>query len=825
MTFMLNYAWRRQAKNNNATSGHESPSPLAVQASEDTSIPEREDDENSDPQPQQAPPTPEGLRPRKSLHVVREELHIPEHALNRNERPHFNWPPTNCLPPRASPQVTNSSFYSRDSSGIAIAESPDLCQARTAVGALVGMSQGISSMKDSQRGNTSEGRLGMLPPRTWNDDIANDNEHVSYQQLHDSMDVWSPGRPSQAPNQVDSPQSTVQSSIHPSPSTKAWREWQQQEEQRINVSFSSRVALVPGATDMEQQPCYNFDSIAPDESRQDIHEGPRYVVAADANMANVSILSQSSAPINSAPHYEENAHYASHNDSIHSLDSVQNSYASRSRANSIERREDEMESALMQRKNKNQRRAKEQLLMGVVQRLQHNLDLIADVDALHEEDERWFVKTPMESEGLLTGFSKSKRKDLRKYIRSILNEMRVARPEEFFLSPSQIPGMADTHNDLHDALVFLDGILQIAVPLSDQNPGDRWTCKPEIRHTMGITSIPESKFKQSVYNDCSSFVTVSYPLLVIYTGPSIVRGGDTSVFSLPSDSATPCTSNVSLATTITSQPSGRGTQARSKPTHEAGQIRRSIEIISTLLQKMSVACNSMANRTSAEDSIRATEEIKRNYLQLMTMKNQDVRCVVDAFIVGISSMPLARAVSVEDDQPVTRDHPIVTMPESNSKPNTNEMICASRGKIAMAPGTWQDMFSPCTDDMASVPIETDEEYEADDLRRTVGSNDYDDNAEERDAPEETREESPIPLQNMVYYSWGGTYISCFDLVVSERNDVISHESQTSSLFSSRTGRNALVEKATVRYKIRELNDSYKLEICSCSVFTYYMLLH
>jgi hypothetical protein len=87
-------------------------------------------------------------------------------------------------------------------------------------------------------------------------------------------------------------------------------------------------------------------------------------------------------------------------------------------------------------------------------------------------------------------------------------------------------------------------------------------------------------------------------------------------------------------------------------------------------------------------------------------------------------------------------------------------------KIAQTNGSWQDMFSPCTDDMKSVPIENDEEYEADDLRRTVGSNDYDDQSqsEERDAPEDDRRESnssdeSTPLRNMVYYTWGGAELS------------------------------------------------------------------
>lgn len=176
---------------------------------------------------------------------------------------------------------------------------------------------------------------------------------------------------------------------------------------------------------------------------------------------------------------------------------------------------------------------------------------------------------------------------------------------------------------------------------------------------------------------------------------------------------------------------------------------------------MSNACHDVVNRSSSQDSIRATEEIKRDYLQLMTMKNQDVRGVVDAFVVELANIPLTRAVSVEEDQVAVREQPIVTMSvpaPSNSKPAT-EMIIVANGKTAMTPAMWQDMFSPCTDDMKSVPIEPEEEYEDDDLRRTVGSNDYDDQAEERDAPE-AREESheSVPLRNMVYNTWGGTCV-------------------------------------------------------------------
>ena len=464
MTYMLGYAWRRQqaAKQTSSNDGRLSPAPpLALQASAsaDASI----DDENSSP-----PATPEGLRPRKSLDVIREELNIPKRVLQQ-QRVHFD--------PKLvqSPQVSNSSFYSREESSIMVAESPDLGQARTAVGALVAMSQGIVSHK--RAANPSDTGMSVLPPRTWNrEEEDDDDEDVSYHRLQDSHDVmWTPGGRMQQPA---SPDSTLDSSIHPSPSGRSWREWQEQEQH--DVSFSSRIGLVANDKQLESH-AYNFDPIeAPlEEGRQD--EGPNYVVASNP-MANVSLLSHSTA---------------AHNESMHSLDSARYSLGSRLGQN--EREEDVMENALMKRKAKNQRMAKEQLLMGVVQRLQHDIDLVAHVDALHDEDERWFVKTPMDREGLLLGFSRGTRTNLLRYLKDILHEMSVARPEEFFLSPSQVESMADTHDDLHDALVFLEGMVQIAIPLSDQSPGHRWVCKTEIRSALGLMSIPESKYETGNY--------------------------------------------------------------------------------------------------------------------------------------------------------------------------------------------------------------------------------------------------------------------------------------------------------------------------------------
>jgi hypothetical protein len=313
---------------------------------------------------------------------------------------------------------------------------------------------------------------------------------------------------------------------------------------------------------------------------------------------------------------------------------------------------------LLEQKKINQRLVNEELLMAVLERLQDDIQLVADVQAV-------FIgcnEPPMDKQdGFLTGFPSESRTVIVRNLNAILTEMK---------SPSQVPGYAETHDDLREALFFCRTAVQMAVPVSEKEQGfdkisiepqGRWQFLDGLRATIGIIP-PES--------------------------PETVRGGDTSVFSLPSDSAkTPMTSNVSLTTTITSAVTTpfKDRARRQKSAPNGLQLRRTIEILSTILHKMAVACVGLSNINSepwnlgAEASIRLTEDIKRNYLQLLAVKQEDVKALVNA-------------------------------------------------------------FSPATDDMQTKnSIERDDEgymEEYDDLRRTVGSNDYCDDGECRDGPEE-----------------------------------------------------------------------------------------
>jgi hypothetical protein len=130
------------------------------------------------------------------------------------------------------------------------------------------------------------------------------------------------------------------------------------------------------------------------------------------------------------------------------------------------------EDALLRRKARNQRHEKEKLLHEVVARLRDNLGLVADIEAVASRTVATmgslFVKTPIDGENMLTGFSSEQRNKLLSCIDSILNEMKVAQPEEFILSPSKLPVMAVSHDALTQAFCFCRELLVSAVPRDEK---------------------------------------------------------------------------------------------------------------------------------------------------------------------------------------------------------------------------------------------------------------------------------------------------------------------------------------------------------------------
>jgi hypothetical protein len=251
---------------------------------------------------------------------------------------------------------------------------------------------------------------------------------------------------------------------------------------------------------------------------------------------------------------------------------------------------------------------------------------------------------------------------------------------------------------------------------------------------------------RTVLNSCFGFEQAP-------ESPETVRGGDTSLYSLPSDSAnttTPHTSNVSMTTTITSafSPNRKGRQ------QDGVRLRRTIEAIATLLERLSLACTKLAqlSSTSNETSIKATEEVKRLYLQLLAIKTEDLSALIDAFEVEQPPLQIARLV------PEDRNNPMPPLPHRSTTfvPPSHSFIRAAAETVyssslphvmptydyiplgsetnMIADDQRANFLSPSTADMNSTDNGA---YVAEDLRRVQGSFDREDTEFEREsAPHE-----------------------------------------------------------------------------------------
>jgi hypothetical protein len=290
---------------------------------------------------------------------------------------------------------------------------------------------------------------------------------------------------------------------------------------------------------------------------------------------------------------------------------------------------------------------------------------------------------------------------------------------------------------------------------------------PDLHHAMGVAAPPQ-------------------------TPATVVRGGGTSLFSLPEESGaeTPHTSNVSVGTSITSVHTNSARRhGAMRPQLVLGQdglqLRQSVHVVSSLLQKLSLAClelGELSSKREASKYVLVCDSIKKLYLQMVAVKREDALALMDTFY--LESLPssscamIAREVSADEEDfrsvpTQSRDSEVAILPPpitaamligtsehgggtasfvdrmGNSRPfggsfrreavpnhqeNDHQPI-ASRG---------MSMFSPSTEDMRSKASDC-VPFEYDDLRRQVGSYDRDDldESEERDGPCEDGYETQV----------------------------------------------------------------------------------
>jgi hypothetical protein len=228
--------------------------------------------------------------------------------------------------------------------------------------------------------------------------------------------------------------------------------------------------------------------------------------------------------------------------------------------------------------------------------------------------------------------------------------------------------------------------------------------------------------------------------------PATLRGGDTSLFSLPSQSGTnitPHTSNVSLTTTITSafSPEKHGFHFQQK------NLRQTTETIVSLFDRLGAACTKLMGESfsSSNVSIMAAEEITRVYLQLQTISVGNLEALVDSFELDVMSLPISPLISDDQGENMdTSDKPTTIVPVPEMKPPAEESSNSAQQLVSQTMalstavveekenrGEGNSVFSPCTADMMSIEVSRNV---TEDLRRAVGSFDEADVREERDAP-------------------------------------------------------------------------------------------
>lgn len=553
MSSFLSFAWR----NNSSTTNNNNGKTASASAKNSATIPDvthsasledvlsptaSVEDENQQPQSKQqnkkkAPPgTPEGLKQRKPFREIRRQLGVSSKVLKKYKQQKPD-PKTTIaaatattalplLPPHPvvhSPQVTNSSFYSRESSSTKstrVAASPNLAAPTTAVGALVAAS--THHTHHNNRAPAPVYHKPLLPPRHWLDD-DDQQEHAAVQQRSQQYGQQQP--------QYQQPQQYLQQQFHQQqeqqyqqqfnnhmPPMRPLRQHHDLAYQRMEVENNNNMMMMQycqleDEDDDEQSSRDNSEDSDDGDDLYNINANVRWQPPQDSSITSSSFGASSQAGLvednqqrrangyNFDPILHLNVSAisgpADDQSSLHSLEAYQHTmlqHQSMEEDMAAEEEEEDRDTWMMKRKRWNQRSHKERLVLDCMERLMADLDLVADIEAQTDEGTRstsdWFLQTPMNEEGLLVGLEISTKQRLQRYLQSIINEMDTACPEEFFLSPTQMDAYGDTHQDLKQALQF---VLSIAGLNSMEDENNEWQIKYEVRTAMGLSSQADSK--------------------------------------------------------------------------------------------------------------------------------------------------------------------------------------------------------------------------------------------------------------------------------------------------------------------------------------------
>eukprot|EP00536_Pseudo-nitzschia_multiseries_P016392 jgi/Psemu1/299253/fgenesh1_pm.1098_\ len=785
------------------------------------------------------PPTPEGLRPRKSIQRIRNDIFGSDHYYRNNElvsRHHKLQRPTTAskmgpLPPpqhihchpstapvqssgpvfpvsaspfrqqpvlgplpssfhqnsRSSISSSSSSFYEQsveESDNVnsdefemdssldysfsrrsrrqlrpqQVATSPDFKRggkAKTAVGALLLAMAETSTGPESKPATmgknpfssgipNDKSRHSILPPRTWMGSHPMEDEYLGNRGFVEEDDTIRDDLNQHTGYNGDD--NDNQSSLHASPSSlrrkahiSSWAHRRAQLQNENDTSFTRRILDDgPSSSRFEDRSIlvdnspYNFNSIMTEEisgePEREIVGAPRVLsLIKDHDGLDLSAISHSH-----------------HQNGINSVNT--------SLADTMEDEEDEYreipkyyqavvdefpvhntvdDGALLLAKAQNQRQRKENLLRSTFQRLQNSMDVLKELYSQSTVDNSMFLG--MGKEG-------------------------VARVYRCLESALPISEEIDSSAARKGAITFFMSVLEntegFSICTNGQSskyyiPGStlsepRWIPVPGFRSSLGLEEEPQSP-------------------------PSIARGGDTSLFSLPSDSAndtTPHTSNVSITSTLTTIVSPEKYESDRNKVKLSS--RKTIESLARLLHGLEASCVCLDSGTTTAEKSMVIKNIQCIYLDLINLPAVDLEQILDQFQMNYARQ-LALVRTVSRDQGNTL--PLLFPPHRNvyesDKNAIQESIPLTRNNLRVSISHCNDddanddnqnqsiecdLWSPTTNDMRSLisPGSTEANMPAtsagyaplvdtsttvDDLRRTSGSFD-------RESVEDERQGSP-----------------------------------------------------------------------------------
>ncbi|KAL3904205.1 MAG: hypothetical protein SGILL_010156, partial [Bacillariaceae sp.] len=416
--------------------------------------------------------------------------------------------------PFASPHSGSLSRSScRTKGSRLVAASPDLQpgKAKTAVGALLAAAsisghgevpplQSQGEVKQRERSQRS-----ILPSRRWMDDDAMTEEDETI--CDDAID--------NSCRETEEAECDDESSLHASPSSlrrDRLASWNNHRAQYQHDTSFTRTILTRHLEPYDFGPILTEDVHSPRSFQRSEKDAPCVLALIDdSNGLDVSAISSSYHPRDLA--------------SLHSLADTMDDDEDYEEINRYQPLVDDVagqeqqsdDKALNLLKAQNQRRMKENCLLSTIERLSHDLELLQEVSLTMDKSN----KCPSPRNHLFLGLQQPNQETLRREMEKFLFELSMS---------SQVSGDDIEPLAIRFCLSVMEKSMQTKQKKDDRLPKPPWKSLPGLRSALGLKEDPLS--------------------------PPTVRGGDSSLFSLPSDSAnanddTPHTSNVSMATTIT----------------------------------------------------------------------------------------------------------------------------------------------------------------------------------------------------------------------------------------------------------------------------------